>query len=59
MSRWFIEGDFEAKTKWMNSLHELERICGKEWFNSGTVYEGLRGHLSPLYKIGTYAQVDQ
>jgi len=59
MSRWFIEGEFEAKTKWVNSLHELERICGQRWFNSNTVYDGLRGHLSPLYKLGTYTQVDQ
>jgi hypothetical protein len=54
MSRWFIEGEFEAKFKWINSLLELERICGKKWFNKGTVEEGLKGHLSPLYKISTY-----
>jgi hypothetical protein len=54
MSRWFIEGEFEAKTKWVNSLHELERICGKQWFNGNTVYDGLRGHLSPMYKVADY-----
>lgn len=54
MSRWFIEGQFDARTKWVNSLCELERICGKKWFNNNTVEEGLRGHLSPLYKISTY-----
>jgi hypothetical protein len=54
MSRWFIEGVFEAKIKWENSLWELERVCGKKWFNNNTVNEGLRGHLSPLYKVATY-----
>jgi hypothetical protein len=54
LSRWFIEGEFEAKTKWIASLMELERLCGKQWFNKGTVEEGLKGHLSPLYKISTY-----
>jgi len=54
LSRWFIEGEFEAKTKWVNSLHELERVCGKQWFNKQTVFEGLRGHLSPLYKVADY-----
>ena len=54
LSRWFIEGEFEAKIKWVSSLIELERICGKQWFNKGTVEEGLKGHISPLYKISTY-----
>ena len=54
LSRWFIEGEFEAKIKWENSLWELERVCGKQWFNNNTVKDGLRGHLSPLYKITTY-----
>ena len=54
LSRWFIEGEFEAKIKWENSLWELERVCGKLWFNNNTVKDGLRGHLSPLYKITTY-----
>ena len=57
MSRWFIEGGFEAKIKWENSLWELERICGKQWFNNNTVNEGLRGQLSPLYKISTYSLI--
>ena len=53
-----VLAEFEAKLKWVNSLHELERICGKQWFNGNTVYDGLRGHLSPLYKITNYTQVD-
>jgi len=57
LSRWFIEGEFEAKTKWVASLLELERICGKKWFNNNTVEEGLRGHLSPMYRIASY-QID-
>ena len=54
LSRWFIDSDFEAKIKWVNSLHELERICGKQWFNNNTVKDGLRGSLSPMYKIADY-----
>ena len=54
MSKWFIDGQLEARMKWESSLWELERLCGKQWFNNNTVKEGLRGHLSPLYKISTY-----
>jgi len=51
LSKWFFEGGFAAKLKWESALWELERVCGKQWFNEGTVSKGLRGHLSPLYKI--------
>jgi len=54
MSRWFLEGQFEAKLKWESSLWELERLCGKKWFNENTVTRGLRGHISPFYKITSY-----
>ena len=54
MSRWFLEGQFEAKLKWESSLWELERLCGKKWFNENTVTKGLRGHLSSFYKIASY-----
>jgi len=54
LSRWFIEGGLEAKIKWENSLWELERVCGKQWFNKNTVTQGLQGHISPLYKINSY-----
>lgn len=52
--KWFLDSQFEAKLKWESSLWELERVCGKQWFNKNTVKEGLRGHISPLYKIATY-----
>jgi hypothetical protein len=55
LSKWFFDGNFEARLKWESSLWELERICGKQWFNKNTVTEGLRGHLSPMYKIANYA----
>jgi len=58
LSRWFIEGDFEAKIKWVASLGEIERLCGTRWFNNGTIEDGLKGHISPLYKITTYNLVD-
>jgi hypothetical protein len=55
LSKWFLDGHFEAKLKWESSLWELERQCGKRWFNNNTVKEGLKGHLSPLYKIADYS----
>lgn len=54
LSKWFFEGGFSAKLKWESALWELERVCGKQWFNEGTVGKGLRGHLSPMYKIANY-----
>lgn len=54
LSQWFLDGDFAAKLKWESALWELERVCGPQWFNKNTVKEGLKGHLSPLYKIYSY-----
>ena len=53
-SKWFLDGNLEAKLKWESSIYELERLCGKKWFNNNTVRDGLRGHLSPMYKIADY-----
>lgn len=56
MSQWMFDGDFdEAKLKWESSLWELERQLGQNWFNDNTANNGLRGHLSKLYKICDYA----
>jgi hypothetical protein len=54
LSKWFIDSDLEARMKWESSLFELERLVGKQWFNDNTVAQGLRGHLSPMYKVSTY-----
>jgi len=55
LSKWFFQPEYsEAKLKWESSLTELERLCGKQWFNDNTVTKGMRGHLSPLYKIDSY-----
>lgn len=54
ISKWFFDGNFEARVKWQSSLEELERQCGAKWFNQHTVNQGLRGHLSPMYKIASY-----
>lgn len=51
VSKWFIDSKLEERFRWESSLNELERLCGKKWFNKNTVKEGLRGHLSPFYKI--------
>ena len=53
-SKWFLDSNLEAKLKWESSIYELERLCGKKWFNNNTVRDGLRGHLSPMYKIADY-----
>lgn len=53
LSKWFLDGQLEARLKWEGSLWELERQCGKKWFNNNTVNEGLKGHLSPLYKVAS------
>ncbi len=55
-AKWFLDGDFAARLKWESSLWELERICGPKWFNNNSVKEGLRGHLSPMYRISTYSK---
>ena len=54
LSKWFFDGQLEARMKWESSIWELERLCGKQWFNENTVTKGLKGHLSPLYKVASY-----
>ena len=55
MSQWMFDGGFDdARRRWESSLWELERQMGLKWFNNNTANEGLRGHLSPLYKICDY-----
>lgn len=56
MSKWFLDSNLEAKMKWESSLWELERVCGKQWFNENTVKKGLKGHLSTMYKIADYEE---
>ena len=56
LSKWFLDGNFAARLKWESALWELERVCGPKWFNNNTVKEGLRGHISPMYKISSYSQ---
>ena len=53
MSQWFLDTQLEAKLRWESSLWELERVCGKQWFNNNTVNDGLKGHISPLYRIAS------
>lgn len=53
-SKWFLDSGLEAKLKWESSIYELERLCGKQWFNDNSVRNGLKGHLSPRYKIADY-----
>jgi hypothetical protein len=50
-SKWFLDSKLDAKYKWESSINELERLCGKKWFNDGTVTKGLKGHISSMYKI--------
>jgi hypothetical protein len=53
-SKWFLDSNLEEKLLWESSLWELERLCGKQWFNNNTVRDGLRGHLSTRYMIANY-----
>lgn len=50
-SKWFLDSKLDARYKWESSIYELERLCGKKWFNDGTVTKGLKGHISSMYKI--------
>lgn len=60
LSKWFFDGHFEARIKWEASLFELERLIGQRWFNQNTVAQGLKGHISPMYRVTEYtATVDQ
>jgi hypothetical protein len=56
MCRWFFDNHLSERLQWESSLHRLEEACGKHWFNNNTVNEGIKGHLSPLYKISSYNQ---
>ena len=60
MTKWFF--DFKeaqpARQKWESSLQELGRVVGDNWFNENTVFSGIRGHLSPYYKIADYTPLD-
>jgi len=54
LSKWFLDSNFEAKLRWESCLWEVERQCGQKWFNNNTINDGLKGHISPLYKIASY-----
>lgn len=56
MCRWFFDNHLTERMQWEESLHRLEAACGKQWFNNNTVNDGIKGHLSPLYKISNYTQ---
>jgi hypothetical protein len=52
--QWFLDSNTTEFNRWESSLVELENQLGKKWFNNGTVRDGLRGHISNLYKIADY-----
>jgi hypothetical protein len=54
VGKWFLDGDYQAKQKWLSSVQELGRVCGNKWFNKNDVMNGFRGNLSPLYKVADY-----
>jgi hypothetical protein len=54
VGKWFLDSNSEAVHKWRSSINELERLCGKKWFNKDSVNNGYRGHLSPMYKVADY-----
>lgn len=57
MAQWFYDFDeaAQARKKWESSLGELGRVVGSNWFNKDDVFSGIKGHLSPMYKIQDYS----
>ena len=51
VSKWFLDSNTPELLRWESSLWELERQLGSKWFNNNTVIDGLKGHISKLYKI--------
>jgi hypothetical protein len=51
LTGWFYDPDTTHFKKWKSSLDELERQLGKQWFNKGNIYKGLKGHNSSMYKV--------
>ena len=51
LSDWFYDSSALHYKRWISSLDELENQLGKKHFNNNNVLEGLRGHISKLYKI--------
>jgi len=54
VSKWFLDSGTPELARWEASLMELERQIGSEWFNNGTIRDGLKGHISKLHKICDY-----
>jgi hypothetical protein len=53
--KWFFDSaPEESKKQWKNGITEMERLITKRHFNEETVWKGLLGSYSKLYKIGTY-----
>lgn len=51
--KWFFDlAPTESKQQWKNGLVELERLLGKQHFNNNSVWGGIVGAYSKLYKIG-------
>jgi hypothetical protein len=51
LTSWFYDPEATHFKKWKSSLGELETQLGKDKFNNNNVFDGLQGHISPLYKI--------
>jgi hypothetical protein len=51
--KWFFDlAPNESKQQWKNGILEMENIVSKRHFNENTVWKGLLGSYSKLYKIG-------
>lgn len=52
-SKWFFDlAPEESKQQWCNGILEMERLIGVRHFNQESVWNGLLGSYSKLYKIG-------
>ena len=51
--KWFFDlAPEESKQQWKNGIMEMERLITNRHFNQNTVWQGLTGSYSKLYKIG-------
>jgi hypothetical protein len=51
--KWFFDhAPDTSKNQWKNGITEMERLIGARHFNEQTVWKGLLGSYSKLYKIG-------
>lgn len=55
--KWFFDlAPDDSKRRWKDGIIEMERLVGQRYFNDQTVWKGLVGCYSKLYRIGPVDQ---